>query len=308
MRDAAARFASDLAGIHSIGCVEGRFAGLLGEPEVRLVRSADPAGFERPAWHALRNAFREGLAPLYESGAAWAHSLRKPYGYPGDFGILEAVYDRGHCATPPGPGAFLDAWGLDMTLPKAVRARKDALRTWLEGTATAEATHVLSIAAGSARELRDLPPASVQRLKIVLADQEPRSMGLAEATLRSRPYPVDIRAVRCDVVTGAGTEPVLQSAPFDIIYSFRLFDYLKDDLLLSCASRFTPLLADGGRFVFALKDHRYYDAWFYDWFFDWRFVPRTLDDGPRIAEALGLRVTQTLVLESRTIGIFVCQR
>jgi hypothetical protein len=302
LRTAAAKLNDALAVAATPADVEGAFAAFLGSAVCAELRRV-PRGTVADQWKAQ---LRAALPAFYRYAGGWC--LSKPYGYPGDFRILEAVYNGQFHVEPDAVNVAIDRWGLSLHLPLAVRARKNALRWWLSRTLNGGEGRLLSIACGSARELRELDSPLLASWEVVLLDFDPRALHAAMGDFGARPEVPSVSPVCLDVLRAGPEDLTVLGAPYDIIYSFGLFDYLKDDLLLACASRFTPLLADGGRFVFALKDHRYYDAWFYDWFFDWRFVPRTLDDGPRIAEALGLRVTETLVLESRTIGIFVCER
>ena len=106
-----------------------------------------------------------------------------------------------------------------------------------------------------------------------------------------------------DVVDAAGSD-----GPFDIIYSFGLFDYLSDDFLLHTVRNFLPLLAEGGQLIFCLKDRRHFDSLPADWLYNWRFVARTADDGPRLASALDLKVAQTWYVRDRCIAVWACER
>jgi hypothetical protein len=107
---------------------------------------------------------------------------------------------------------------------------------------------------------------------------------------------------------GPGVAALSSVEPFDVVYSFGLFDYLPAAVLYRCAKRFLPFLKQEGRFVFCLKDARCYDAWFYDWLYDWQFVPRTFDDGLAIAARLDLTVVETMSVEGGAVVIFVCAK
>ncbi len=301
-----------LARARSISCVDARFAEFFGSGIVHEAHLMAAESLKNDV--QLKRACRQGFSWLYSEGKTWNHCLAKPFGYPGDFAVLEMVYDqRPHPETKSAAAIFSDVWGLSQELPRAVAARKDALRSYLEdvaGQTNDGRLKVLSVAAGGARELRDMLPSLFSRLDVTLLDSDPRALRFAESGFTDRIEAPALATVVGDAVRGqGGYEPQLTAGgPFNLIYSFGLFDYLKDEYLVGCVRRFLPYLADGGKFLFCLKDRRYYDAWVYDWFYDWKFVPRTIDDGPRLAADLGLKVTKTLIIEGRTIGIFVCER
>jgi SAM-dependent methyltransferase len=305
---AALRLTATLAQARDLGAVEGAFARLLGSAPVRQARFLEPVSL--PA-AAARAAFRRGLEQLYEEARAWNHALNKPYGYAGDFAVLELIYDRvAHQDTRAPWAALADVWATGTQLPRAVAARKEVLRSWLERHIDERPGRpplkLLSIACGAAREVRELGMAHLQRTELTLLDADVRALSFAAARLRSLPQPLDIEFVIGDSIRGTNLEPVRARAPFDVIYSFGLFDHLPDTLVVRVMKRYAAMLDRRGRFLFCLKDRRHYDAFFYDWFYDWRFIARTADDGPILAARAGLAITDVLTVEGGAVHVFVC--
>jgi hypothetical protein len=305
---AAEQLTDELAQARDLAAVEAAFARLLGSAPVQAARALEPGSDQALA---ARAGFRCGLARLYAEAGSWGHSLGKPYGYPGDFGILELVYDHAaHRDTRAPWAALVDVWGTHTELPRAVAARKDVLRAWIErylDDCPADApARLLSIASGAAREIRELSMRHLERGRITLVDTDARALAFAASSLCSLPRPLDIEIVVGDAIRGAGLENVKARAPFDVIYALGLFDYLPEALVVRVMKRFASMLESDGRFLFCLKDARRYDAFFYDWFFDWCFVPRTVEDGGALAAQAGLEVTDVLSVEGGTIHIFVC--
>jgi hypothetical protein len=311
LRSAALDFSEKMIRVRDTHCADGVCSELLGSAAVRASREVI-GSLGREERKALAEAFRSGLAGFYAHATGCHHAYLKPLGYPGDYQLLDIIYDGGafpdssQCTTAT--GAILDEWVTSTTLPRGLHSRKNALRVWLENAVGVEGdrpVRVASIAAGGARELRELPPAVLRRMDITLIDLDPRSLAFAERALMTKAPDVSVRTIMANVITGDGLEQ-LHASTYDIIYSFGLFDYIKDDRLLAVAGRFVPRLTPYGRFLFCLKDVRHYDAWFYEFFFDWKFVPRTVLDAPILAEKMGLSVEQSLIMESRAIGVFVC--
>jgi hypothetical protein len=307
---AGAKLSAELPVACDLGTVEALFAQFLGSDAVRNARTADLAPDEATAAKA---ALRRALAPVYRNARTWSWSLEKPYGYPGDFRILEAVYDGSHGETHSDWGRLVDRFTLRMQLPRAVLARKNGLRVWLDSYLLASASvrnprRILSVASGSAREMRELEDELLARSRFTLLDRDERALTFARGQVASRPIAPLVRAEVGNAIRPPRSLEGEGEAPYDVAYSFGLFDYLPDRMLRACLRRSVPLLGPDGTFLFCLKDSRHYDAWLYDWLFDWTFVPRTSEDGFRFATDAGLEVTEVMEVEGRAVSIFVCRR
>src|SRR5690606_32605057 len=119
----------------------------------------------------------------------WKWASTKPYGYAGDFVALEHCYDNVAAPQSSEVGKLLDRWLLDSQLASGVRERKDMLSAFIERKAnvhfqtTGKRLRLLSLASGSARELRDLPADVLEKIDITLVDQDPRSLQFAKDNL-----------------------------------------------------------------------------------------------------------------------------
>ena len=266
---------------------------------------------------ALRNpvveAFRDGMPEFYRHARALLHGLEKPFGYPGDFSVLEFVYDQApHPDSPSTLGRSLDRWAENLTLPRAVRERKNFLRFWLEryaatfDDASTTKPHVLSIAAGAAREIRDMQSSLRDNLSITLLDADDRGMSFALAMLKRDPRWKLPTKIVADAVMKDFRKALPRGQEWSVIYSFGLVDYLPDSLTVRLLKRCASILAPDGRLLFCIKDARYYDPWVYDWLFDWRFVPRTREDGHALAQKAGLQVLREYMIEDGVITIYEC--
>jgi hypothetical protein len=94
-------------------------------PQSTIVPEHHLAPEDRSSWTSLVH--------LSDEARTWKHILTKPYGYPGDYAVLELVYDgAAHPDTRAPWAAQVDVWGIRSELPRAVAARKNALRYWME--------------------------------------------------------------------------------------------------------------------------------------------------------------------------------
>lgn len=249
-------------------------------------------------------SFRHSMLPLWNESHLWKWALDKPYGYAGDFVALELLYDNQEHATSSAIGKWLDRWLLDSQLGFGVRERKDILSAFVEQfcqtrySVLAHKAKVLSVASGSARELRDLDEQTLSNMEMTLVDLDERSLEYASSHLPSHVKTLRANALRLKASALDG--------PFDLIYSFGFFDYLKDNLIVRCLSLFQDNLAEGGSILFPLKIDSKFRHWFYDLILDWRFVKREINDGFKLAQAAGLEVVELIESENESVVFFHC--
>ena len=121
----------DIQTIRDIECVDGAFGKFMGS---NSFKEAVRLGIEKTENNEVfRKHINAELASLYETSWIWNHCVSKPFGYPGDFAILELVYNhQAHQNTPTAIGQWIDKWSISTVLPRAVKSRKNALRYYLE--------------------------------------------------------------------------------------------------------------------------------------------------------------------------------
>ncbi|HEX4939457.1 MAG TPA: class I SAM-dependent methyltransferase [Candidatus Kapabacteria bacterium] len=247
---------------------------------------------------------RNSLQPLCDESHAWHWAFSKPYGYPGDYMVLEYAYENVVRPESSPVGQLLDRWLMDSQLAGGVRERKDMLAAFIERKASAhhqitgQPLKVLSLASGSARELREQTPAVLAKLDVLLIDQDPRSLDYAAQHLPPTVQTWKTNALRL--------KPADMKHPFDLVYSFGFFDYLKDEVIVHCLNLCRDVLAPGGSIIFPLKMNSKYRHWFYDVFLDWRFVKRELEDGMRLAAQAGLDVVELLETANESVVFYHC--
>ena len=253
----------------------------------------------------ISEIIREKFSRLYAESGIINHALSKPHGYAGDYEILEYIYDlKPHKDTVTDIGLTIDKWALMLSLPRAVRSRKNALYFWLTeyGRAATSTMQILSIGSGSARELRELPCDILEKMDITLIDKDRNSLEFAKKHLLAKVPDLKLTLVE-DLFSR-----VTPNKKFDIIYSFGVFDYLNDRVIANCFKQYIPLLEDDGKFIYSIKNSSQYQDWFYDIFTNWRFINRSIEDGERLATRSGLTIKETCRIESDVAAVFVCTR
>jgi SAM-dependent methyltransferase len=218
-------------------------------------------------------ACREIVGPWLFRSRHWSRAYHKPHGYPGDYRMVECMYDleTDPCADPGQPGIVNCLDHLLTTVHSVVSVWQR--RAWFarlleqEHARRGGTLRVLDIAAGGARYVRDFLARAntTSGVQVTLVDQDPaalaflRGQSLAAWSGELRTLCAPIRQMAALV---AGEE-------FDVIISAGLFDYLDDVTASALIADFTSLLAPGG--VVAISNFHPDDpshlvkAWLVDW-------------------------------------------
>lgn len=240
---------------------------------------------EREKKDAVKEYTELVLTPELRGGAIWDRSYAKPLGYPGDFGIMNQVYDWQRV----GDNAYqmlLHRIGLEVA--ECIKTRMEVMRCDI-GKVVAAKEHgrvarILSLGCGSAREVETWFARSrseLSRAEFTLIDQE--QLALDNAYRASYPYIVrsnDCYRLNClrvsftDILRAAGGLEALP--PQDLIYSVGLIDYLTDRRAASLVRRLYELVAPGGLLVIGnMNETPLSNLWPMEFITDWSLYYRT---------------------------------
>jgi hypothetical protein len=237
---------------------------------------------------ALKEYTELVLTPEFNHGPVWWRSYFKPAGYPGDFVIMNYVYDWQREGADV-YGQLMHRIGLDVA--ECIGTRMHVVRKVLGDTIAANgsgnATRIMSLGCGSAREvelyLKDgsAPQGPAQ---FTLIDQEQNALAYAydhayPLTLNAKPQakvqPLNVSFT--DVLRGG---PWLdQAGPQDLIYSVGLLDYLIDRRARALATRLYERLAPGGLLIIGnMNETELSNLWPMEFITDWHLFYRTEKD------------------------------
>lgn len=247
---------------------------------------------------AIWDTVRFGFSQCSDKWGTLRHSLNKPYGYAGDFEILEYLYDQNtHHLTPPEYACF-DEYVYQLNLICAVRQRKDIIAFLLRSCHQQGLRSFCSIGSGGAREIFDERD-NLSGSEVLLIDLDDRSFEFAKSRLIDSG--IQISTAQLDA------RNLSFERDFDVIYSFGLFDYLKDTVVDRILQTAKANLSTGGYLIFSIKDTNHYHPWLYDVLCDWRFISRNTDAADVIAVRNGLKVVQCIPTENGAARVYVCQ-
>ncbi|HEY3776680.1 MAG TPA: PilZ domain-containing protein [Rhizomicrobium sp.] len=251
---------------------------------------------EREKRDAVKEYTELVLTPELRGGAVWDRSYAKPLGYPGDFGIMNQVYDWQRVG---GTAYQMLLHRVGLEVAECIKTRMEVVRTEI-GKAVSEkeagrTTRILSLGCGSAREVETWFARSrsgLSRAEFTLIDQE--QLALDYAYRASYPYIVrsdDRHRLNClhisftDVLRGTGGMDALP--PQDLVYSVGLIDYLTDRRAASLVRRLYEVVAPGGLLIIGnMNDAPLSNLWPMEFITDWSLYYRT--DPQMLAWAEGL--------------------
>lgn len=259
------------------------------------------------ALKALQVIFRDEIEPWFSQSWYMHRAFTKPRGYPGDFEILEGIYDQAIYASS-GIGRLLDYYFLDTDLARAVMGRKNYCISVLEKhLSTYTEPTILDIACGPCRELREINKGligkpfhfhGIDNDQDALAHAAKKSVeaGIPEENLNFTKQNV-LRLINPD-------NNIRLYGKYDLIYSVGLYDYLPDDILIRILNGTLAMLKEKGEYLVAFKDCNRYDKTEYQWHVDWHFYQRTEEDCTRLLQNTNARVVNSGRDESGIIQFF----
>jgi len=234
-------------------------------------------------------------------------AFEKPRGYPGDYKMLEIVYDNKPMSQQF--GVYSDSYFLRSPYAVAVRIRKDRLRMMIQdyiNKSSLNKIEVLNIACGSCREILELLPEvkNTNKIKFTCLDWDEEALDYSYNSLSSDiPKNVELNFVKEDIMNMAKNKnPVKAYGEYDLIYSIGLIDYLPDRLLKKLIFVLHQLLKMNGTLILTHKDKsKTFPPIPPDWFCDWKFVQRNKDEANSLFYDCGIS-TVSLSVETDDFG------
>lgn len=240
-------------------------------------------------------------------------AYEKPRGYPGDYRMLEIIYDNQPLTEEKGMGSYFDRYFLNNPYARAVRGRKDKtvalLKSYIEGS-TLSSISILNLACGSCREIRELlrGPLDFKELIFTCVDQDGEALDYSEKLLRLLPQNVKVKFLKENILS------FLKNAEHyygllgrqNLIYSIGLADYLPDRILKRLIHFCFGLLQPQGKLIITHKDKEKgkFGSLPPDWFCDWVFVQRSKDDLIALLSGSGIKDFSLTIEEENSQNIF----
>ena len=246
--------------------------------------------------NAMKSLSELVITPELRVGPIWDRSYAKPLGYPGDYQVMNYVYDWGREGSTT-YGQLIHRLGLDVA--ECIGTRMDVVIDTVmriaEMKQPGSTARILSLGSGPAREVGQVFQKTQNgstKIEYTLVDQEEQALQYAYETN----YPAATchrsgASINClnlsftDILRGNLSDT--RAFDQDMVYSVGLFDYLKDRRARSLAASLFDLVKPGGLLVLGnMNKCEMSNLWPMECLTDWRLYYR--DDAEMLGWAEGL--------------------
>lgn len=215
---------------------------------------------------------------LYGEFIVW--SFNKPFGYAGDFKIIDAIYQN--APTTVGFDRLWDNYFQRLAISKATRERKNDFKKLLADFVSRNnksEIRIMNLASGPAREIKELMEEGnyidASLVKFDCCDFDNKAIDYARELLGNAP---NVNFLKKNAVRLALKSDIRKELPnnYDIIYSTGLFDYLDYKIAVRLIKNLKVLLKPNGRLIIASVRDRYSNpsvCWM-EWVADWNLIYR----------------------------------
>ncbi len=204
--------------------------------------------------------------------------FEKPRGYPGDYKMLEIVYDD--LEISEGLGRYIDRYGLEVPYSIGIRMRKDTMKEILYkfiNDSTKDKLNILNLASGGCRDIREMfarPITYRGKVNLMCIDQDEEAIEFSRQKLSE----IDVGNIDVNLIQGnilkLESLDIGEENSIDMVYSIGIADYLQDRMLKKIFNDCYKMLRPGGKFVLAYKDKEIHKPLALNWYADWCFIPR----------------------------------
>lgn len=246
----------------------------------------------------IKELFIKRLRKYFYYGDLPKWSIDKPYGYAGDFKIIDDIYKNSPTTT--GYDRLFDNYFLTSAISTAVRNRKeDFKREILKHVNQYPLTkklEIMNLASGSAREIKEFLVDNNgvrNRVHFNCFDIEPKAHEYAKELLREYK---NVSFIVENIIKLALIKDINRKVGkgYDFIYSTGLFDYLNHKTSVKLIANLKNLLNEGGALLIANVRDRYYNPSVFnmEWACGWDLVYRSDNDFRKIFIDAGFNVNK----------------
>lgn len=227
----------------------------------------------------FKDFFVRRFRDIFLKGAYIEWSLRKPYGYAGDFKIIDDIYNN-----EPGTVGFarlFDNYYQMSSICVAVRNRKKDFKriiTDLVESRERSSVRIMNLACGSCRDIHELFSLNKKKMENTVfecMDHDKRALDYA-AGLIGKNENVNYYKLNALRLAAAREISDIIHKKYDLIYSTGLFDYLDRKISCRLVRNMKKLLNKKGKLAIASVRDKYSNpsVHFMEWVGDWNLIYR----------------------------------
>ncbi len=245
--------------------------------------------------YKLKRLFVNKIRKEFVRGNYIDWSLRKPYGYSGDYKIIEDIYQNN--PTTIGFDRLFDNYFMMSAISIAVRNRKDdfnkMITRFVKSRKNNDPIRIMDLGSGPCREIKEMLFENGDLFKDVIFDcydNDQASIEFAKTAL-SRFSNVNFFKENALRIAFRKDISSLIDKKYDIIYSTGLFDYFEEKLATRIIENLRKLLNPEGILLISDVRDKYSNSsvHFMEWVGDWSLVYRDDESFRNIFIAAGFK-------------------
>lgn len=231
--------------------------------------------------YKMKKIFEKRYRRYFLHGEFIRRSFEKPFGYAGDFQIIDSIYKNQ--SRTNGFDRLWDNYFQDLAIAKATRERNEDFKKIILDLVRKnrnQGVRIMNLACGSAREIKELLDGDYDKVftKVTFdcCDFDTRAIDYAKQLLNN---PNNVNFFQKNAIRLALKKDIKQELPkdYDLIYSTGLSDYLDESIASRLMGNLKRALKKGGMLAIANVRDKYSNssASWMEWVADWNLIYRT---------------------------------
>jgi extracellular factor (EF) 3-hydroxypalmitic acid methyl ester biosynthesis protein len=231
----------------------------------------------------------------YLEATIHGHGYCKPFGYAGDFLLIDKIYTHHH--TRLSRYKKWDRYFHYCEATEAVRNRKEYFKRLMLAKLSKAGTplRLLDVASGPARDVKELyQKIDPKTLLTTCVDVDSRAIDYATGLCQA--HAESIRFVHKNILRFAAKEK------FDVIWSAGLFDYFEDKVFVTAIRKFLTWLKPGGEIIVGNFSEDNSSRGYMEMFGEWILIHRSKEELMRLARVAGAK-EENIRVDQEPLGV-----
>jgi len=262
--------------------------------------------------YKLKKIFEKRYRRFFLYGEFIKWSYEKPFGYSGDFKIIDDIYQN-HPNTV-GFDRLWDNYFQQLAAVKATRERKEDFKKIILDSVKdnhEQNIRIMNLGSGSAREIKELlvsnPGLLFPKVIFDCYDFDINAINYAKKILNKVK---NVNLLQKNAIRLALKNDITKEIPwkYALIYSTGLFDYLDERVAIRLISNLKKLLRKNGLIVISNARDKYHNssAGWMEWVADWNLIYRSREEFKQIFLDAGFLPEKILIVPQRTKVMQYC--
>ncbi len=247
--------------------------------------------------YRLKQLFVNRIRKIFVKGVYIDWSLRKPFGYAGDFKIIEDIYENNPITV--GFDRLFDNYFQMSAISIAVRNRKEDFKRLITSFICNRRNfklNIMNLACGPCRELREILFSDASLCEIATFDcydNDERALEYAKSKLDKYSNINFIKENAIRIALKKNPNSII-SRKYDLIYATGLLDYFNEKVAIRLIRSFRNLLKPEGVLAISNVRDKYSNpsVHFMEWVGDWYLVYRDEDSFRKIFIEAGFKESE----------------